>query len=88
MYLIDESIDEIKACFRERENFEGTDGGMIWEDVSKCNFENAQFMQYNLDRPIDFIELLKKMWENVEILGDEELIRFFVASAFRQTINR
>lgn len=98
MYLINESICELKNFFQEEVGIDemgrrlsGTNNTAFsvsaWEDYEDCPSMNATCMKYRIDTPIELAELLRNLWSDQEMLRNEEFIRLFTVSAFRQLIS-
>lgn len=99
MYLIEESIKELQAFFqREMGDVDRTDLlfnckqddslNSTWMEYRNCSSIISQVVQYNIESPIRLIEMLKEIWKDNDLINDEEFIRMFVVSAFRQTIRK
>lgn len=97
MYLIDESVaslqefwktepsvEEIRNGFEKREAF--TDRSSMWMDYKKSCSEQSPVMQYKVENPQWLINELHKMWEDNKVLFEDDFIKLFVVSAYRQTM--
>lgn len=97
MYLIEESIEALQKYFQrdpklkdiEEEldcNGDSDTVDSAWQDYERCHPAMPPLMQYEIKTPVQLMEQLKKMWGDSSDLADEEFIKLFVVSAFRQTI--
>lgn len=97
MYLINESIDELKKFFQEEIEYaeierrlqaleESEAVNSVWNEYQQCPTMGRTCMRYKIDTLNELVEILSDMWEDHNILGKDEFIKLFAASAFRQLI--
>lgn len=97
MYLIEESIEALQKFFEQypkREEIEealiedakGLEESSTWINYENCRRLENTIMQYRVGTPVEFVQELKNLWTDYESLSDDEFIKMFVVSAFRQNI--
>ncbi len=99
MYLIEESIEVLKKFFQNEWNVKEIEEALsdykysdsvssTWKEYEECCSISSSMVQYEIKNPIELKEELQKMWKNDEDLNKEELINWFVVSAYRQTVTK
>lgn len=97
MYLIEESIEALQEYLQRELELKDIEeelgcnrifgaGDSAWQDFERFHPEMQPIMQYGIKTPVQFIEELKAIWEGNPDLANDEFVRQFVVSAFRQTI--
>lgn len=98
MYLIDESILDIQKFFQSEPTVEEITSNIgnvsavindnsMWSDYEACHPFISGIVEGENESPLALMEKLKEIWKDDQELGQNEFIRLFVVSAYRQTMN-
>ena len=97
MYLIKESVEELRKFFQNNPETEEVENALnsqaraseesAWCPYMETNQDVPEIMVYDIDTPLEMTKQFSELWKDNEVLGDEIFLKQFIVSAFRQTID-